>query len=148
MKRVYRFIHRHFVEIDMKTGEEVYNTMGLGYFSSEEKCLELIPFYLELPGFKDYPNAFIIEEVEADVDYFNDEIGNFEGYVYELSHEYYDGEYDNVSFLGFYSTLQNAERAERKFRLDEDFVNYPEGFCISKYEIDKKEWTEGFFTWD
>ena len=32
--------------------------------------------------------------------------------------------------------------------IDEDFVNYPEGFCISKYEIDKKEWTEGFFTWD
>ena len=27
-----------------------------------------------------------------------------------------------------------------------EFINYPDGFSIDEYEIDKPEWTEGFFT--
>ena len=58
-----------------------------------------------------------------------------------------DGEYDYVTTMGCYSSLEKAKEAEQNYRLDPDLVDHPEGFCIDKYEIDKMEWNEGFFTW-
>ena len=81
------------------------------------------------------------------MDDFNEEAGEFCQYVYYLTHEWYDGEYDYVTTMGCYSSLEKAKEAEQNYRLDPDLVDHPEGFCIDKYEIDKMEWKEGFFTW-
>ena len=147
MKVVFQLEHKRLCEMDEITREEIFNTKMLGFFSSEKKCNEAIDYYLTQPGFCEFPESFYIEEIEADLDDFNEEAGEFCQYVYYLTHEWYDGEYDYVTTMGCYSSLEKAKEAEQNYRLDPDLVDHPEGFCIDKYEIDKMEWKEGFFTW-
>lgn len=145
MKIIYKFIHKRKVE---KNGTGVYSTKLLGFFSSKKKCEEAKSTYLQQPGFKDYPEDFFIEEVEADCDDYNDECGEFESAVFYLSHEYYNGIYDIVTDLGYYSTYFKAEQSKELYTLEPEFIEHPEGFYIAKYEIDKREWKEGFFIWE
>jgi len=146
MKYGYKLEHKKFVELD-EDNEKVFNTKSLGFFSSEEKCKDVIPKYLEQPGFKDHPNGFVIEKVEADIDDFNEVAGDFKSSVFYLSHEWYDGEYDHVSRLGYYSTQQKAEKAQALYSLEPEFIDHPDGFCIDEYALNERGWTEGFFTY-
>lgn len=147
MKFVYKLTHKRVVEIEKETGEKIYNTKLLGFFSSRQRCNEAISFYQNILGFKDYPEDFLVEEIEADVDDYNDVPGEFDEFVYYLSHEWYDGEFDYVSSLGYYSILDKAEEAKAKYACEEVFIGYPSGFCIAKCEIGKMNWTEGFVNW-
>lgn len=144
MKYVYELNHQRLVEVIEDTGEKVTETKLLGFYSSKEKCEEVILYYLKQPGFKDFPDDFVITQVEADLNDFNDISGEFNDVVYYLTHEWYDGVYDNVSYLGHYSTYEKAEIAERQYRLDPDLIDHQDGFVIDAYEIDKMKWTEGF----
>lgn len=144
MKNVFLLQHKKEVEIEPKTGEVIYNTKLVGFLSTEELCKNTILFYQQKPGFKDYPQDFVMEKVEADVDDFNHIPGEFDQYVYYLTHEYYDGEYDNITNIGYYSTHQMAEEAEHRYRLKAEYSEYPNGFCISKYKIDQTHWCFGF----
>ena len=40
------------------------------FFSSKQKCRDIINCYLQKPGFKDFPNDFQEEIVHADTDDF------------------------------------------------------------------------------
>ena len=144
MRIVYRLDHKRVVESISETGEKVHDTKLLGFFSSEKKCKEAIRFYSGQPGFKDYLNDFVIEEIEADIDDFNDAVGEFDKDVFYLAHEYYDGEYDYVTDLGYYSTRQMAEKGLLQYKDTQEFAAYTEGFSIDKYEIDITHWTDGF----
>lgn len=66
-------------------------------------------------------------------------------YVFVIQHlrEDPDG-YDNVKFIGVYSTRELAERVVESYKRLPGFSEYPEGFYIDRYEIDKDHWTEGF----
>lgn len=147
MKCVFQLEHKRFCEMDENTGEKIFDTKMLGFFSSLQKCDEVIRYYVTQPGFCEYPEDFYIEEIEANVDDFHDKAGMFRKYVYYLTHEWYDGEYDIVTTFGCYSSMKKAKAAEIQYRLEPDFAEHSEGFCIDKYEIDKMEWKEGFFTW-
>lgn len=144
MNFLYELTHRRLVALIKETDEKVNNTKLLGFFSSEEKCREVISLYLEQPGFKDFPESFIITKVEADINDFNDIAGKFKNSVYYLSHEWYDGEYDIVSVLGYYSTFEKAQKAEMQYRLEPELQNHQNGFVIDEYKIDEMEWKEGF----
>ena len=41
------------------------------FLSTEKLCKDTILFYQQKPGFKDYPQDFVMEKVEADIDDFN-----------------------------------------------------------------------------
>ena len=148
MQNVYMFEHKIVVEVDRETGEPIHSTCLLGFFSSEEKCKEMIPHYLEQSGFKENPNDFVIQKIEADTDAFNEVEGVFKETVFYLSHEWYDGEYDHISDLGYYSTQEKADIALEKFKKHDDFIEHLDGFCIAGHEIDKAEWLEGFISWE
>ena len=150
MQHIFKFFHQRNVEHDENTGERISNTLFLGFFSSEEKCKELIPNYIKQPGFKDYPDDFIIEKEEADVDDFNDIAGNFDSMVFYLYHEWYDGKYDNITDLGCYSTRELAEKAMENYRnKDPMFTEKPDDFLIDEFIIDKDVcWEDGFYTWE
>lgn len=64
-----------------------------------------------------------------------------------MSHEWYDGEFDYVNHLGYYSSMEKAEEAKEKYKMQEEFKDDLNGFGIDEYEIDVQEWLEGFFTW-
>lgn len=147
MRYIYKLTHRKLVETGVETSEKIYDTKLLGFFSSRKKCKEIIPLYLEQPGFKDYPDDFCIEKIEADVDEYNEIPGEFGDYVFFVSHEWYDGEYDYISNLGYYSTLGKAEEAKEMYKRAPELIDYPDGFCIDAYKINKREWKEGFFSW-
>ncbi|MPM62378.1 hypothetical protein SDC9_109249 [bioreactor metagenome] len=147
MKYIYKLEHKRIVEIDDKTGEIIHSTILIGFFSSKGRCEEIILQYLEQPGFKDYPDDFIIKRITADVDDFNKIAGEFISSVFYLSHEYYDGVYDHISNLGYYSTKLLAEKAQIRYLIEPDFIEHSDGFCISEYEIGEGEWKEGFFTY-
>lgn len=147
MDKAYKLVHKRFIELSADTHEKVYCTKLLGFFSSPQKCKDIIDYYLQKPGFKDFPNDFQKEAVYADTDEFNNSIGEFKDSVFYLAHEYFDGEYDNVSDLGYYSTYENARKSLSKYHEKPEFKNYPDGFCIDEYKIDKPEWTDGFFTY-
>jgi len=65
--------------------------------------------------------------------------------VFYLAHEWYDGEYDYITDIAVYSTLEKAEKALKRLKRHKKFKDHPEGFGIDEYEIDKDHWTEGFF---
>ncbi len=48
---------------------EVEDVKGLGTFDTKEKALKMIEEYKKLPGFKDYPQNFIIEKEEINKPY-------------------------------------------------------------------------------
>ena len=146
MRHCYMLFHRRFVEID-KERDRIHATILCGFFSSRKKCKETLPEYLKQPGFIDYPDDFHIEKVTANIDDYNKIPGEFEQSVFFLSHEWYDGVYDHITRLGYYSTKKLAENAMKSYGLESDFLEHLDDFNIGEYDIDDREWTEGFFTW-
>ncbi len=51
-----------------------------------------------------------------------------------------------VKIVGIYSSKEKAESTVERYRSLPGFKNYPKGFNISEYEIDKDYWEEGFVT--
>ena len=148
MKILYKLEHKHLIKTNLEIREKVYDTKVLGFFSSEEHCKNMIMYYLQQPGFKDFPNGFVIEQIGANIDVFSDSDDAFDSSVFYLSHEYYDGEFDYISNLGYYSSYSLAQKKQSEYQLEPEYANCLDGFCIDEYEIDKAEWTEGFFVWD
>ena len=66
--------------------------------------------------------------------------------VFVLQHvrEYDDGEGEDVKLIGVYSTEENANATIRRFLKLPGFRDYPNGFHVSKYPLDKDHWAEGF----
>ena len=68
--------------------------------------------------------------------------------VYILQHIYEaaNGEED-VKLLGVYSSELNAQDAISRLRDQSGFRDHPEGFHISRYNLDEDHWREGFISW-
>ena len=67
--------------------------------------------------------------------------------VFILQHERQkDLDNEDVKIIGIYSTKENAEKTIEKYKRKNlpGFKDYPDSFNITKYEIDKDHWTEGF----
>jgi hypothetical protein len=56
--------------IEKKNDEDIFDKKIIGYFSCKEKAEKIKLEYKNLPGFRDYPNDFIIDEYEMDKDYY------------------------------------------------------------------------------
>ncbi|HXS49178.1 MAG TPA: hypothetical protein VN713_03520 [Sphingomicrobium sp.] len=66
-------------------------------------------------------------------------------FVHLLWHVRHDNQYgDDAKLVGVYSSDASAQAAiERKINMP-GFCDHPAGFEISKYEIDRDAWSEGF----
>lgn len=66
-------------------------------------------------------------------------------WIYILEHVIpkLDGE-DEMKMLGVYSSRQKARDAVKKYKRLPGFKRYPRNFCVSRSEINKMEWAEGF----
>ena len=67
-------------------------------------------------------------------------------YVYLLEHSYELGDTDETKFIGIYSNELQAEKVVIKLKQQPGFRDRPNDFNISKIEINKTEWNEGFLT--
>ncbi len=66
--------------------------------------------------------------------------------VYLLWHAHDLDEEKEVKLLGVYSSEAKAQEAKVKASSLPGFRDYPDGFHISRYPVDKDQWTEGFVT--
>jgi hypothetical protein len=66
-----------------------------------------------------------------------------EVYVVQHVREDPDG-YDDVKFIGVYSTLEKAQKVVERLQLLPGFSSNRNGFDIQKYRIDEDHWTDGF----
>lgn len=65
--------------------------------------------------------------------------------VYLLQHEREDeAGYENVKVIGIYSTEELANDAIKALSILPGFRDYPDGFSIDPYTVDKSHWLEGF----
>lgn len=61
-------------------------------------------------------------------------------FVFLLNHEHGD----DIKFIGIYETQEKADAARNRAKNLLGFRDFPEGFSIDRYELDKDHWTEGF----
>ena len=66
-------------------------------------------------------------------------------FVLQHARERLGGEED-VKFIGVYSSEVAAKEAVRRLQSVAGFRDFPDGFYIDEYEIDKDHWQEGFGT--
>ena len=67
-------------------------------------------------------------------------------YVVQHVHEVDDDE--NVKMIGVYSTEDEAKAAVSRASTKPGFRDHPDAFQISRYELNKDHWTEGFISWE
>jgi hypothetical protein len=53
---------------------------------------------------------------------------------------------EDSKLLGLYSTEARARDRIHRCQTVPGFAEYPDGFVVDSYEVDKDEWTEGFVT--
>ena len=61
------------------------------------------------------------------------------------SHDLGSGETDD-KLIGVYSSTEEADAAKVRKLQFEGFRDAPEGFQISRYELDRDAWSEGYIT--
>lgn len=64
--------------------------------------------------------------------------------VFVLQHVRESEDDEDVKLLGIYSSERNALNAQKRFSTKSGFIQYPDGFFIDKYVLDKDYWFEGF----
>ncbi len=65
--------------------------------------------------------------------------------VFVLQHVAREGQDDeDVKFIGAYTSRESAAAAVGRLRRQPGFSEFPEGFNVDEYELDKDHWTEGF----
>ncbi len=65
--------------------------------------------------------------------------------VYVLQHAYETDGLEETKFVGVYSTRARAAAAIERLCQRPGFSEYPDGFHVDEYELDRDHWTEGFF---
>lgn len=65
-------------------------------------------------------------------------------FVYLLMHLRADAEDEDLKTIGIYSSQEAAESAIQALRSRTGFVDYPDGFSIGRYEVNKTFWADGF----
>ena len=63
-------------------------------------------------------------------------------HAFVLQHENPDTE--DVKLIGVYSSDAAAQAAIERVRAQPGFRDYPSGFSIDDYNVDRDNWTEGF----
>lgn len=115
---------------------------ALGFYSSLDSARAAIDSYKAKPGFKDFPDGFVVRQRPV-VGTFTDII--FEALVYFHS---VDFEEEFSVELGLFAQLQDAENAVASFRKDNEDLFHQNTLCteaiVNTCRIDARQWDEGF----
>ena len=114
----------------------------IGYFKSLHMAQKIqFQYAKELPGFKDYPNDFVITPFE--VEGIDSNTKYVYGVYYEIEHE----EYDDIGIIDIFSSIEKAE--VKKIEYAESNPKIPlENISISQIILDANYWSDGFFIYD
>lgn len=144
---VYFVIHERAVEHDADN-RPIHDTKAIGIYSKKALADAAIQRFVGLIGFRSYPNDFYVLKRRC---YYDDQpswklCANIT--IYQPYHEYYipDEDCDLISRGAFFANQSKAETVLQEWKTDEKLAEYPDGFEIIKYTVDKdiRLWSEGF----
>ena len=92
-----------------------------GNISAHADDMDLFDMLTSRMNMYEYSFEYLIIHFNAD-DY-NDSVGEFDVSVFYLSHEYYNGKYDIISDLGYYSTRKSAEDSLSRYLIENEYNN-------------------------
>lgn len=113
----------------VKTG--VTSTLLIGFFDSEKIALEVKKEYLQKQGFSEFGDHFVVDEYELDLN---------TAKLFYVQSEYYDSKTmcDIITEIGLFDSKTDAETAAAKKKRKNEICS------IDTYELNEKNWQEGF----
>ena len=118
------------------------HSFQIGYFSSEEKTIEVIHLLEKKPGFADKEGEFLYELIEVEGPLKN-------GAFYELSYEEYleNEDVDYTEMFGIFSSYASALKKQREITESGNGKYVKGDFTIAEVKPDLIGWAEGFNSW-
>lgn len=136
--KCYLIYHIHIFE----DGSEDYKTIGV--FSSYDKALDVKAKYSgNLPGFKEFPEGFCIEEFEVtELD-----IAKQRTVYVIFTYIYKNGEEEKLSVIKIVKNQDESKRFIKKYK-SKYKTKKNQYFEYEKYNLDENCWQEGFTTYE
>ena len=153
--------------------DDVLSHWLIGWYSTRAKAEAAVARAVLLPGFRDFPTAFVSWELELDEIYDesdgepqqvqDESSGRCAGFgmttsdevdpkrilaatIYQLEwFQELDDDVTDIVFIGAFSSEEKAHEAIDVVRSRPHFAGHPEGFYISDIEVDVDHSTTGFF---
>lgn len=136
--KCYVIYHIHIFE----DGNEDYKTIGI--FSSYDEALEVKEKYSsELPGFKDFPEEFCIEEFEVT----GLDMAKQRTVYVIFTYIYKNGEEEELSVIKIVKNQEESKKFIKKYK-SKNKIKKNQYFDYEKYNLDEKCWQEGFITYE
>jgi len=66
--------------------------------------------------------------------------------VFLLQHSHPVGDHEDAKVLGIFSSEASALSARERYRQLPGFRDWPDGFTLDAWELDREEWGDGFVT--
>ena len=136
--KCYLIYHIHI----FKDGSEDYKAIGV--FSSYDKALAVREKYSsDLPGFKDFPKGFYIEEFEVtELD-----IAKQRTVYVIFTYIYKNGEEEKLSVIKIVKNQDESKKFIKKYK-SKYKIKKNQYFEYEKYNLDENCWQEGFTTYE
>ena len=115
----------------------------LGYYSSIEKVQSNILLYQSLPGFRDNPSNFVIQNVSVEGKIIDKNVYEVQFYLHD---DNFSIEYD--FYIGVFNSKEHAIIALEDFKVfSQEYIiryKYSKEYFISKIILDEPVLSEGF----
>lgn len=141
-----KFFFNLYFQYALDSGTEkkpITSTFNLGYYSSKKETDDAISIYKSKPGFCEHDlGCFKVQKFgvrfETDVDKEQVEL-------FELSYEEENGEFDEWTVFGIFSTEKLAREEQLKQQVKRKYKNNFDNFYINKWKVNNRSsWQEGF----
>ncbi|MDV7696950.1 hypothetical protein N6B72_08460 [Chryseobacterium soli] len=143
----------------------------LGFLNSLKGVEEMKKQAFILPGFKEYPECFVVNQYILDkihwAEGFHEAIGEMGrdylekgdevdkncrsvkelelNNIFSVSHYYtINTHLDDERYIGVFSSLDQAEKAVEILKMKPGFKSHPDGFDISELDLNVLLWNSGF----
>ncbi|WP_165682063.1 DUF7336 domain-containing protein [Metapseudomonas otitidis] len=64
--------------------------------------------------------------------------------VFILHHTYGDSNSESYKLLGIFRSRQKANSKIREYAKLPGFIDFPDGFTVTRYTLDESHWLDGF----
>ena len=136
--KCYLMYHIHVFE------DETKDYKIIGVFTSYDKALDVKEKYSsELPGFKDYPSGFCIEEFEV----VGLDVAKQRTVYVIFTYIYKDGEEEELSVIKIVRNKKEFKKFIKKYK-SKYKIKKNQYFEYEEHNLNEKCWQEGFITYD
>lgn len=135
--KIYQLSHKRTINAKKR----YFELKDIGYFKSLDVAQQIQSRYAkELPGFRDYPDDFLITPFE--VEGIDPQTKVVYGVWYEIEHK----EYDDIGLIDIVADNETAEEIKIKYAHSNPKIPI-ENISVNQIILDVNYWVDGFFTY-